>query len=425
MKVFGITAPMSGSGKTTVVLGLLHKLRNSISFKIGPDYIDGYIHSAVSGRRAINIDRWLQGRIYRNILGLYGKGYDYGIVEGVMGMYDSGSPMDLSTHYYFKNLHIPYILVIDVSKLAESAYHISRGFFSKNLIGVIINGYASDKHLEIVEAPFRKRGIRIIGRIPYREEMAVPERHLGLNTDILPEKIRTVAALVASYLDVDFTESLHDLPSSGSDHSMISSSKYKIYIARDNAFNFYYPTSLDTLMSIGRISFFSPLKGEIPEDPDLIYLGGGYPELYAEKLSKNTKTLREIRNASGAGIPIIGECGGLMYLEKDMIVSKKRYPMTGIFSGKVVWRPKLTLGYTKLLAKDNSVIFREGDIVQGHEFHYSFIEDRGRKVFKNLIGKGIDGHDGLSEKNTIGSYSHIDFIRYKKRIQKLMISMRR
>ena len=420
MKLFGITAPSTGSGKTSVTLGILSNLKNATSFKIGPDYIDPMLSSLVSGNRTHNIDRWIQGRRFRESLASASSRYDYGVVEGVMGLHDSGSDIDLSTSFYFRSLKIPYILVIDVSKLAESAYYVASGFLSQNALGVIINNYYSQKHLEMVAKPFKEHRVRIIGAIPHSETMSIPERHLGLFMGNEVDGLTGKAMEIGKYVNMDFLDDVPDVKYPARDKGNSKGESASIWIAQDGAFSFYYGSTIEFLGRIGKINYFSPIRGEIPENPDFLYFGGGYPELYAKELSEASDLGSAVRNFSESGIPLIGECGGLMYLESTLKVDGKSYAMSGVFPGSSEMSSRLTLGYTKLSVVKSNPLFREGETVYGHEYHYSNISDNTTKTMKNLRGKGIDGMDGMVSHNTLGSYTHIDFLRYEKRIRKLV-----
>ncbi|MCL6089995.1 MAG: cobyrinate a,c-diamide synthase [Candidatus Thermoplasmatota archaeon] len=422
MKVIGISAPVTGSGKTSVTLAVLSHLKNAIAFKIGPDYIDGGLSSVISGTRTMNIDRWIQGRNYMNQFAEASRKFDYGIVEGVMGLHDSGSQNNLSTHYYFRKFGIPYILVVDVRKMAESAYYMARGSLGSGAIGVIINNYVSEKHFEMVAREFRKRGVKIIGAIPYMEELKIPERHLGLHTSLEVGNLHEIAQKISKYIDFSFLENLADVRYPLPKKHKVGVTNKEIWIAYDRAFNFYYADSLSLLESIGRVRYFSPLEDEVPENPDFIYLGGGYPELYADQLSRSYRLMSFLRNYSESGKPMLAECGGLMYLEGTIESDRGELKMTGVFNGTVKKNRKLTLAYTKLLAKEDTLLFRKGEIAYGHEFHYSDVEDSDPKILKNLIGRGIDGNDGLQSRNTVGSYSHFSLERYKKRLVRSILS---
>lgn len=418
MKVIGVTAPSTGSGKTSVTLALLSHIKNSVSVKVGPDYIDGALASRVSGNPAHNIDRWIQGRDFMRRFRNLSSMYDFAVVEGVMGMYDSGSPINLSTDYYFRRIGIPYILVMDVSKLAESAYYIARGFIGRNCIGVVINNFYSEKHLNIVRKAFLDHGIPIVGEIPHMEDLRIPERHLGLRTAGEIPDIKEKAEKYSQFLDYSFLDRLKDVPMERTVKEIVAEGNADIYVAYDNSFNFYYGESLDFLGRVGQLNYFSPLKGEIPEDPHMIYIGGGYPELYADILSGNSGLSSALRTFSEQGVPIVAECGGLMYLESIFESESTSLKFPGIFNGSVKMIKKLTLGYTKLNVLKDNLLFRKGETVYGHEYHYSEIEDRSEKTMQNIIGKGIKGYDGLYTRNTQASYSHFDLMRYGKRLER-------
>lgn len=420
LKVFGITAPSTGSGKTTVTMAFLSALKNSVSCKIGPDYIDPGLESAVTGSRTYNIDRWIEGKPYERTLVNLAARYDYAVVEGVMGLYDSGSPIDLSTNFYFRKFKIPYVLVVDCSKTAESTYYIAKGFLGKHCLGVVLNNYGSEKHLNMVRDEFVKHGIRIIGAVPRNPDVGIESRHLGLLTGLETPDVKKKAQEVARYLDTSFVNELPVISNNiTTSVTPASSKKINIWIAFDTAFNFYYASSLDYLERYGNIHYFSPVKGEYPENPDLVYFGGGYPELFARELSENRKCIESVRDLSESGIPVIAECGGLMYLEGSISTDNGDYRMAGIFPGKVVMNKKLTLSYTRMIAENDSVMFRRGETVYGHEYHYSTTDDPSQKFLKNLNGRGIDGiYDGLSLKNTQATYSHFSLQRYGKRLLK-------
>ncbi|MEM0158938.1 MAG: cobyrinate a,c-diamide synthase, partial [Thermoplasmataceae archaeon] len=401
-------------------LAILSKLPGAASFKIGPDYIDSGLASSITSRPTYNIDRWIQGRHYLDPL--LRSNAEYGIIEGVMGYRDSGSSVDLSTHFYFEKLKIPYVLVVDVSRMAESAYYLSRGFIGHRTLGVILNNVGSERHGEMVEKEFRRHGVRVLASIPHIAQATIPERHLGLFTaaDMVDLKDRVKA--IASYIDTSFLEGIEDFRPHFQPESkppMAGNKKIHVAVAFDRAFNFYYSTSMDFLNSIGEVEYFSPLKDEHIDDADLVYIGGGYPELYPDDLEKARKTAEFIRNHAESGKPLIAECGGLMYLENSLESNGRKYKMAGVFNGIVRPLGKLVLGYTKLIALESNFMFRKGEIIYGHEFHRTTIDDSGRKLMKNIIGKGIqDGMDGLVQKNSMGSYSHFDLSRYSRRLMR-------
>ena len=424
MRTIGVASPVTGSGKTTVSAALLQGLPSSIPIKIGPDYLDPSILSSVSGVTALNMDRWVQGRNYMKYLGDISEKYEWGIFEGVMGLHDSGSPMDVSTYYYLRRLKIPYLLVMDVSRMAESAYYAARGFLSPLSIGVVLNNYYSEGHLRMASKEFIRHGIRIVGEIPHDPSMAMEERHLGLRNDLDPVVIREKAGKVLHYLDLDYImEKAGDLHVQKSVSQEKFPKKLRVAIANDRAFSFYYRSSIDFLSGIGSVEHFSPLGNEVPESPDIIYLGGGYPEVYAEELQRNSRSMEFIRSSAENGKVIIAECGGLMYLQDSIEMRGKRYRMASVFRGEVKWSDRVKIAYTSLQAISDNLLFRKGERAYGHEFHYSILDTSEKMTMKNILGTGINGYDAMNRYNTMASYSHFDLNRYGKRILRAAVKI--
>ncbi len=420
MKIIGITAPFTGSGKTTVTLAIANHLENSAVFKIGPDFIDTGLARSITGY-AENIDRYIENKNYKKLICEASEKYDYAIFEGVMGLHDSGLDFNNSTYYYFKKLSIPHLIVIDVSRLAENAYYIYKGLRNNLTLGVIINNYHGEKHLRMVKKEFIKHNVKIFGEIPFDQDIYIEERHLGLKTYMenidLKEKIRKIE----KYINFEFLEYLNDFNCIYNEK--IKKMNLKIGIAMDKAFNFYYQYNLNLLSRIGEIKFFSPLLNEIPENLDFVYFGGGYPELYKEELEKSYKVKEKILIHVENKKTLYAECGGLMYLMDKIVDKKNEYKMVGIFNGKVIEKAGLTLGYTELLAENDYFIFRKGDVIKGHEFHYSSIESDGPFSLKVIRGKGIDGKDGLYYNNAFASYTHLHFFPYRNKLLKYFEKM--
>lgn len=420
MKLLGITAPFTGSGKTTVTLAIAEYLKNSSIFKIGPDYIDAGLARSITGY-AENIDRFIEGKNYKKLLCSASSKFDYAVFEGVMGLHDSGLSFDNSTYYYFKKLGIPHLIVIDVSRLAESAYYIYRGMKNPLTLGVIINNYHGEKHLSMVEKEFLKHNVKIYGRIPYDKDVKVEERHLGLKTFLENKDLKEKIRKIQKYINFEFTNDLPELKCSFNEN--IKKLNKKIYVAMDRAFNFYYQYNLDLLSSLGNVKFFSPLNNDYVEDADFIYLGGGYPEIYKDTLENSLKTRDSILDNFERGRTIYGECGGLMYLMEKITDGRKDFRMLGIFEGRAIEESRLTLGYTELVAEKNYFIFNRMEKIRGHEFHYSQIETPGPFALKVEMGKGINGKDGLYRKNAFASYTHIHFFPYRNRIIRFIEKM--
>ena len=421
MKAIGITSPFTGSGKTSVTIGLLNKYKNSIGVKIGPDYIDGMFHTYISGNRTLNIDRWIQGKKWRDFLSSVPESTEVVVVEGVMGLFDSGMEIDLSSHWYFDALGIPYILVVDVEKMAESAYAMSKGFLGRHCAGVIINNFYSEKHYAMVSRNFIKNGVKILASIPHLEKLKIEERHLGLH---LPDEVPNLmekAKIVSSYIPDDLIQSFGDIDSNRKQlRKTIPQTRKKIKVAMDKAFIFYYSDSLAFLDRLGDVEFFSPLSGESCEGGSLIYIGGGYPELYANEISKS-RFIRDLKAESLSDTPIIAECGGMMVTLDTLTTDNGEYKMAGIFSGKSKMGKIPSISYTKLVATDKTLLFRKGEVAYGHEFHYSRTETSENLMMENIRGNGINGKDVLYTSNTQASYSHFSLARYGRRLQDFLM----
>ncbi len=413
MKVLGISAPFTGSGKTTVTLAIANYLKNSSVFKIGPDFIDTGLARYITGY-AENIDRYLEGKNYKKLLCNASKKFDYAIFEGVMGLHDSGLNFDNSTYYYFKKLGIPHLIVIDVSKLAENAYYIFKGLKNSLTLGVILNNYHGEKHIAMVEKEFLKHNVKIYGRIPYDKDIVIDERHLGLKTFMENNDLKNKIKKIQKFINFEFIENLPKLECRYDEYFPFL--KKNVFIAMDKAFNFYYQYNLNFLSKIGNVKFFSPLNNDSFENGDFIYIGGGYPELYKEELEISNRTKESIIESFHNNKIIYGECGGLMYLMEKITDGNLNYKMTGLFKGIVNEKSGLTLGYTELIANKDYFAFKKGEIIKGHEFHYSSVQSNGPFALDVKKGKGINGKDGFYDKNAFASYTHIHFFPYKEKI---------
>ncbi len=387
-------------------------------FKVGPDFIDTSHHTRICGRPSRNLDSFIMGK--RGVLETFkraSEGADFCIIEGVMGLFDGLDDTEIaSTAHVAKILDLPVVLVVNAHGVSRSIAAVVKGFseFDRvNIRGIILNNAGANRHVKLIKDSLESAGIRIpvIGALPRNPELAIPSRHLGLhmagennlnfqllsefiekNTDM--EAIKTVAGNFNSP-DIDPKE-----PEERFD--------VRIGIASDSAFCFYYPDSLDALRNLGaELIFFSPMSDRLPE-VDGIYLGGGYPELYARELEASNTRL-QIKKAADNGMPIYGECGALLYLNGSLEIGRV-YKMAGVLGASSKMTDNLAvLGYTEALTTADSPIARKGKIIRGHEFHYSITEcDRDAHfVYKLRRGKGIcSGKDGLLEHNTLASYMH-------------------
>jgi cobyrinic acid a,c-diamide synthase len=430
-----IAAPSSGSGKTTLATGLMaaltaHGLRVQ-PFKAGPDYIDPSYHTAVCDRPSRNLDGWLVGEaatveLYRRAA----ADADIAVVEGVMGLYDgrSGGGEQGSTAQLAKLLGLPVLLVIDVGAMARSAGAVALGCRAFDpavrIGGVILNRVASERHAAVVrDAVEREAGIPVLGALPREERLALPERHLGLipatEGRVAEEFFTRARELVAREVDLDRVLSLAATaqapPVADSTPSLFPPSplliRARIAVARDRAFSFYYADSLDLLRAWGaEVVTFSPLDDtELPPDCGAVYIGGGFPELFAAQLAANGGMRASLRRAAEQGQVVYGECGGLMYLGETLTDAEGRtHPMAGLlpFHSTMSGR-RLTLGYWDLTTLVDGPIAPAGQRLRGHEFHWSVT---GRDPSPEEAMYKLDGTgrlEGIRRGSVYGSYIHL------------------
>ncbi|HEQ78549.1 MAG TPA: hydrogenobyrinic acid a,c-diamide synthase (glutamine-hydrolyzing) [Euryarchaeota archaeon] len=425
-----IAGERSGTGKTTVatgVMGALVKAGYRVQpFKVGPDYIDPGYHSKVTGRNSRNIDIWLTSKkaVVESLAEASGDA-DIAVIEGAMGLYDgiSGEGYKGSSADIAEITSTPVVLVIDSAKLGYSAGAIFKGykdFGTVNIKGVIVNNIGSKSHEEIIRHSIDKAGGEILGIIPRDSSVSLPERYLGLIpaleqeefSDIIERISKLVEENVALDRIIEIASSAKELPSIPSEEKKDNS--VRIAVAKDSAFSFYYWDNIDLLKKHGaEIIFFSPLN-ETPPDCDGIYIGGGFPEVFRQELSSNKKALRRIKSLFEDEMPIYAECGGLMYLCRNIISEGKSFRMAGVFDAEVEMTEKLqALKYTLARVDLDNIYLKKGSFVKGHEFHYSRIIDIAEDVkFLYTLQKGAgikDFRDGLYDKNTLAGYMHIHF----------------
>lgn len=431
IKAFSIAGTGSGAGKTTVTLAILAAFRRRgltvQPFKAGPDFIDPGHHLLASGRSSHNLDTWmLSPAENRAIFRRHAAGCDLAVVEGVMGVFDGFGPGDQagSTAHLSKLLGIPALLVIDAKGMAQSMAAMAAGFagYDPDLVwaGVVANRCGSPGHLDLLRQVMAG-GLPLLGGLLRDSQLAMPERHLGLITaeegGLGPELLARLADLAEDGLELD--KLLADLPAVALEPAPREDSfppTVRLGVARDEAFCFYYQENLRRLAQAGaELVFFSPLRDCcLPSGLHGLYLGGGYPELFAEQLADNQSMRRDIAQAARQGLPIYGECGGMIYLgETVRDLAGRSWPLCGVLPLQVGMNPKLRrLGYRQVtLAKDNPLGPR-GTQARGHEFHYSEIT----KVNTGATG-GVfqtQGRDAAPQEpagwrvaNTVASYVHL------------------
>jgi cobyrinic acid a,c-diamide synthase len=418
-----IAGTHSGSGKTTVTLALMAALRRRglavQPFKVGPDFIDPTHHTAICGRPSRNLDTLMMGRVgVRRSFQSAIQGASAAVVEGVMGLYDGlGATERGSTAEVAKVLGIPVLLVINVHGMSRSAAAVEMGYSSFDdqvkIAGTILNQVGSSRHLSMLKGSLK---LPILGALPRKKDLETKSRHLGLVMGF--EKVHDLEALAdlaEEHLDLEGILQLGVEPFSREEPEVPLPDKARIGVAQDEAFCFYYYDNLATLQRRGaELVPFSPLRDDLPEI-DGLYLGGGYPELYAQLLEKG-RARRQIKMASQDGMPIYGECGGLMYLGQGMICGDERFQMVGALPATTLMTKSIQgLGYVEAeVVRENPVV--EMGKLCGHEFHYSRmeIERDARFVYRLARGNGISmGWDGLLEHSTLAGYLHAHFCTFK------------
>jgi cobyrinic acid a,c-diamide synthase len=418
-----IAGTHSGCGKTTVTLGLLAAFKKKglevQPFKAGPDFIDTGLHRLITGRPSRNLDLWMCGKQTAiDCFKRHAENVDIAVIEGVMGMYDGES----STAMLASTLRAPVILVVDAYGMAESAGAVVKGFASELIAGVIFNRVASESHFKRLKDSVQK--VPVLGYLPRDLDFEIPHRHLGLfvaeEAPIAYDGIDKLADSVIEHIDIDAiirtsgvkTETGIDIevPLSGC-HSTA-----KIAVAYDRSFCFYYEDNLDLLRQAGaELIFFSPLSGpHIPADADAVYIGGGYPELYAEALSGNSTMLASVNAWTRSGRPLYAECGGLMYLSQGIYdFNGNFFKMAGVFPFETqMSKGGLHLGYREIMLEGDCILGKKGDILRGHEFHYSHIVNSAEtnRIYsvRDRSGKPL-ADDGYRLNRTLASYVHLHF----------------
>ncbi|MCR5029964.1 MAG: cobyrinate a,c-diamide synthase [Selenomonadaceae bacterium] len=429
-----IAAPMSGSGKTTVVTGLLAAMRahgvKAQSYKIGPDYIDPGYHALASGRPAHNLDTWLvsKERLADIFISTMADA-DVAVIEGVMGLYDGGKNGVSSTAEIAKLLKAPVLLVVNAKSMGESAAALVLGFKQYdpgvNLAGVILNRLGSDTHRMMIEEALEKLGVPVFGAIKRNDAMTMPERHLGLvpveENARERETVEEIGRVVGAAVDVESIVALGKTAPPleiEQGFSQAAETKARIAVARDEAFSFYYPESLAVLRQKGAdIVFFSPLHDERLPEADGLILGGGFPEMFAKELYENESMRASIKAAAEKGMPIYAECGGFMYLMRRVTdFDGNSFPMLGVIPGEVAMNKKLqTVGYVSAEMMRDTVLGSKGTVLHGHEFHFSSEcepetgADYPRAFTFRKTRNPSPYAAGYAKGNILGSYLHLHF----------------
>jgi cobyrinic acid a,c-diamide synthase len=433
-KVFIVAGPASGVGKTTVALALMAALRKRgltvQPFKCGPDFIDGGHHTRACGRVSRNLDGWmLSADANRQVFSRRAAEADVCVVEGMMGLFDGvdGNSEAGSTAEIAKWLRLPVILVVDASSIARSAAALVHGFHTFDpalkLAGVIFNNVAGPAHYRLLrDALTSGTNALPLGYFPRDARIRVPERYLGLFTageELLPDSVLALLSeLAENGVDLDkLLECAFAIPAPAKEVRIAAAHSIRVGIARDKAFCFYYDDNLDALRDAGaEIVEFSPLEDPyLPVALNALYFGGGYPELFASQLAGNRQMLDSVKRAATGGLPIYAECGGLMYLAKEIVTKGgTAFPMADILPLRVQMTERLVnFGYTEVSFTSDCLIGLAGGKARGHSFHCSKIVDASpmEHVYRTRNSMtDREEQEGLHIMNVLASYIHLHFL---------------
>ncbi|MFZ5647043.1 MAG: cobyrinate a,c-diamide synthase [Bacillota bacterium] len=426
----------SGVGKTTVSTALMRALAGLglkvQPYKVGPDYIDPGYHTAATGRVSRNLDAWFLGEDgVREVFMRSASGADISVIEGVMGLYDGrGSGGEGSTAHVARVLDAPVILVLDARSMARSAAAMVLGYKNfdpdLNLCGVIMNRVGSERHyLFLKDAIESSTGVRVLGRVGYNRDVELPERHLGLlptyEKDNLSRIMDDMANSIREGLDLEGVVTLaRAAPSPPPPVKPVfpvlkAEPKVRVGLVMDAAFNFYYRDGLDLLEHLGaEIVTFSSLEDRLPPDLDGLYIGGGFPEMFAGEIARNREFIVGIRDMYSRGMPVYAECGGMMFLSQSVSdFSGNRFEMAGIIPGETVMlKKRAALGYVTAVPLRDNMLAPAGREIKGHEFHYSVLNGINPSRHAYMLKKEGEDRarpDGYVAGNLLASYLHIHF----------------
>lgn len=429
---FLIAAPRSGSGKTIATLGLMRALsRQGVrvsGIKNGPDYIDPAFHAVATGRPSLNLDTWamppgLVGALARNAA----AESDMVIGEGSMGLFDgvvaplgrSGSSADLAAR-----LGLPILLVLDISGQSQTAAAIAKGCAALDpkvrVAGVILNRVASERHRKLAADAVALVGLKVVGALPRSDTLVLPERHLGLvqaaEVPRLDAMLDAIADFVTAHVDLDAIRALA-APLAGMDGSFVGAIRPPgqcVAIARDAAFSFFYPHLAQGWRQAGaELRFFSPLADEPPpDDCDICWLPGGYPELHAGRLATAERFRSGLRTFAETR-PVHGECGGYMVLGQSLVdAGGASHRMSDLLAASFSFaKRKMTLGYREVTLTADCCLGGRGSRLRGHEFHYATTLEADMPDAAFVVARDAQGnppHEAGSRRGRVtGSFFHL------------------
>lgn len=445
-----IAATASGSGKTTVATGIMGALRRKglevAPFKAGPDYIDPGFHRAACGTESRNLDTWLTpAATARQIFQRASAHADLAVVEGVMGLFDGragvpGGDNAGSTAEVARLINGSVVLVVDCARMARSLAPLLSGFAAFDsrirIGGAILNNAGSANHARTLESAAAEAGVPVMGVLPRSDDIGLPSRHLGLvpagEGGEARERVERIIDHIEQNLDLKALLSLtaaggstaanaadyrvpRESPLPG-DTSSRRAEGVRLAVARDEAFSFYYRDSLEELEDAGAsLVYFSPLRDRELPACDGIYLGGGFPEVFAAELEANSSMRASIADANARRLPIYAECGGMVYLCQSVEVKGCRRRMAGVIPAKARMNPtRQAMGYVDARALRGNIVLEAGQSIHGHEFHWSSIEWPGVGAAYECLatrGGGVS-KQGYVEGNLLASFVHVNFRGY-------------
>lgn len=419
-----IAGTHSGAGKTTVTTGILAALRRAgvqvASAKVGPDYIDPGYHQLATGRPSRNLDLWMCGRdAVLDVAARAAEGSDLLVVEGVMGLFDgAGDGTASSTADVAALLQAPVVLVVDAASTSQSIAAVVHGFRSFDprvrLAGVILNRVGSDGHETLLRNALDAIDAPVVGALRRDDRLVWRDRHLGLvpvveRTDQVTESLDILAHTIGQRVDLSMLQTiasaaptlLHSV--NERDRSEQSDRPVRIAVAGGAAFSFIYPDNLEAFRDAGaELVEFDPMVDEaLPDDIGGLFVGGGFPEVYADQLGANTRLLEEVRHRIEGGLVTWAECGGLLWLGTQL----DGRPMAGVVAAEAKMTSKLTLGYRTATTQVETPLGPVGTVVRGHEFHYSVTDPAGDAL--HLVGRHGEGLGGFGQPHLLASYLHV------------------
>ncbi|HVT64193.1 MAG TPA: cobyrinate a,c-diamide synthase [Mycobacteriales bacterium] len=419
-----IAATRSGDGKTTVATGLMAALRAAghrvSAHKVGPDYIDPSYHAAATGGVGRNLDPWMVGEDLIAPLFQHGAAEaEISVIEGVMGLYDGvvGREDFASTAHVARLLDAPIVLVIGAAGTSRSIAATVHGFATFDprvrLAGVVLNQISSERHEQTLRDALGQTGIPVLGALPAAATLHTPSRHLGLvpvgeRPDPVGQWLPELRAMVETHIDLPQVVSIANAASAmpgdaWSPDPSGPSARATIAVAGGAAFTFGYAEHVELLSAAGAdVVSFDPMTDEqLPAGTDAVVIGGGFPEIYLERLTANTSLRAEIRERAAAGMPVVAECAGLLWLGEELDGAQQ----CGVLPSRARMTPKLTLGYREAEALTDNPIVRRGTVVRGHEFHRTVVEPPTGEMPAWRFADG--SQHGWAGETMVASYLHL------------------